>query len=109
MATVESFSTAAPDPRRKFTCPDDRGSGSFSAWAFEAGIVRAAFGELSFAEVRSQAQTVRHPGPHVARSRSSLFFLHLQMDGQSIHRQDGREALLHAGDFTLCEIGRAHV
>jgi AraC-like DNA-binding protein len=35
-----------------------------------------------------------------------MFFLHLQMEGESISRQDGREAALKAGDFTLCDSTR---
>ncbi|MEP7245059.1 MAG: helix-turn-helix domain-containing protein, partial [Gammaproteobacteria bacterium] len=30
-------------------------------------------------------------------------FIHLQLEGESITRQDGREARLSAGDFTLCD------
>jgi AraC-like DNA-binding protein len=116
MATVESFSSAAPDSRRKFAYRDERVSRNCPApvddpldpRSFEGSVVRAAIGDLSLAEVRSDAQLVRHSRGHVARTRSSLFFLHLQMDGESMHRQDGREALLRAGDFTLCDSTRQY-
>jgi len=35
--------------------------------------------------------------------RSAGFFLYLQLDGEGGARQDGREARLHCGDFTLCD------
>ena len=37
-----------------------------------------------------------------------MFFMHLQLEGESISRQDGRESLLHAGDFTLCDSTRRY-
>ena len=109
MATVESFSTAGLDPRRKLTYWNERACESFSPLVsdpadirtFNGSIARASIGDLTIAEVYSDAQIVRHSRAHVARTRSSLFFLHLQMEGESINRQDGREALLRTGDFTL--------
>src|SRR3569832_1017362 len=114
MATVESFSTTGLDPRRKLTYWNDRACETFSPLVsdpvdirtFNGSIARATIGDLSLAEGYSDAQIVRHSRAHVARTRSSLFFLHLQMEGESIHRQDGREALLRAGDFTLCDSTR---
>jgi AraC-like DNA-binding protein len=114
MATVESFSTFGLDPRRKITYWNERACESFSPLVsdpvdirtFNGSISRAAVGELTLAEVYSDAQLVRHSRAHVARTRSSLFFLHLQMEGESVNRQDGREASLRAGDFTLCDSTR---
>ena len=114
MATVESFSTTGLDPRRKLTYWNERACESFSPLVsdpadirtFNGSIARAAIGDLSLAEVYSDAQIVRHSRAHVARTRASLFFLHLQMEGESINRQDGREALLRTGDFTLCDSTR---
>jgi AraC-like DNA-binding protein len=37
-----------------------------------------------------------------------LFFLVLQLEGTSSHRQDGREARLTPGDFTLCAAARSY-
>src|SRR5690348_16394779 len=114
MASVESFSTIGLDPRRKLTYWNDRATETFSPLVsdpvdirtFNGSIARASIGDLTLAEVYSDAQLVRHSRQHVARTRSSLFFLHLQMEGESINRQDGREARLGAGDFTLCDSTR---
>jgi AraC-like DNA-binding protein len=114
MAQIESFTTAGLDPRRKLAFWNDRACESFSPLvsdpvdirAFNGSIARTAIGDLTLAEVYSEAQIVRHSRAHVARTRSSLFFLHLQMEGESISRQDGREAFLKSGDFTLCDSTR---
>lgn len=114
MAQIVSYTTAGLDPRRKLAYWNDRACESFSPLVsdpvdidnFNGSIARTTIGDLSLAEVYSEAQTVRHSRAHVARTRNSLFFLHLQMDGESINRQDGREALLKAGDFTLCDSTR---
>jgi AraC-like DNA-binding protein len=49
------------------------------------------------------ALIVRHTRSHVNRTRASLFALKLQLEGHSLTRQDGREAKLTRGDFTLCD------
>src|SRR6478672_6719439 len=114
MAQIASYSTAGLDPRRKLAYWNDRACESFSPLvsdpvdidSFDGSITRTTIGDLTLAEVYSEAQTVQHSRAHVARTRSSLFFLHLQMDGESVSRQDGREARLNAGDFTLCDSTR---
>jgi AraC-like DNA-binding protein len=114
MAQVESFSTAGLDPRRKLAFWNDRACESFSPLvsdpvdirSFNGSIARTTIGDMTLAEVYSEAQIVRHSRAHVARTRNSLFFLHLQMEGESISRQDGREAYLKVGDFTLCDSTR---
>src|SRR5277367_925423 len=116
MAHLESFSTAGLDPRRKLAFWNDCASESFSPLVsepedirvFNGSIVRGSIGDMSLAEVYSDAQIVRHSRSHVARTTNSIFFLHLQLEGESINRQDGRESLLRAGDFTLCDSTRRY-
>ena len=114
MAPIVSFSTAGLDPRRKLAFWNEHACESFSPLvsdpvdirSFHGSIARTTIGDLTLAEVYSEAQLVRHSRAHVARTRSPLFFLHLQMEGKSISRQDGREACLNPGDFTLCDSTR---
>ncbi len=114
MAQIESISTAGMDPRRKLAFWNDRACESFSPLvsdpvdlrSFNGSIARTAAGDITLAEVYSEAQLVRHSRSHVARTRSAMFFLHLMLEGESINRQDGREAHLKAGDFTLCDSTR---
>jgi AraC-like DNA-binding protein len=37
-----------------------------------------------------------------------MFFLHLQLEGESVSRQDGRECVLREGDLTLCDSTRRY-
>jgi AraC-like DNA-binding protein len=117
MAQLESFSTAGmEDPRRRLTFWNDIACDSFTpivsdpvdVGSFAGSIVRGRIGDLTVAEAYSEAQLVRHSRLHVARTRAPMFFLHLQVDGQSLNRQDGREAVLTAGDFTLCDSTRPY-
>ncbi|HWX78570.1 MAG TPA: helix-turn-helix domain-containing protein [Steroidobacteraceae bacterium] len=116
MAHIESFSTAGLDPRHKLAFWNDRASESFSPLVsepedireFNGSIVRGSLGDLSVAEVYSDAQIVRHSRSHVARTKNALFFLQLQLEGESTSRQDGRESNLQAGDFNLCDSTRRY-
>jgi AraC family transcriptional regulator, positive regulator of tynA and feaB len=64
-------------------------------------------GELRMAEVRSLANTTRAE-VRTAAGGQALFLLVLQLEGNSTHRQDEREARLAAGDFTICANTRPH-
>jgi hypothetical protein len=116
MGQLETFSTAGmEDPRRKLSFWNDIACNSFTPIvsdpadirSFAGSLVRGRIGDMTVAEVFSEAQLVRHSRLHVARTRAAMFFLHLQVDGRSLNRQDGREAALTAGDFTLCDSGCA--
>jgi AraC-like DNA-binding protein len=116
MSQVESFSTAGLDPRRKLEYWNDAVCETFAhnvsdpldPRSFTGKLSRTSLGEIQLAEVYSDAQIVRHPRSHVARSRTEQFFLHLQLEGESVNRQDGREARLGPGDFTLCHTARPY-
>ena len=66
---------------------------------FTGCLTRTRVGEIQAAEVYSDPQIVRHSRLQVQRSRQAMFFLHMQLDGDSINRQDGREARLLPGRF----------
>jgi AraC family transcriptional activator of tynA and feaB len=116
MAHIESFSTVGLDPRVKLAFWNDKASESFSPLLsqpdnirhFNGSIVRSSIGEMSLAEVYSEAQVVHHSRSHVSRTQDAMFFLHLQLAGESVNRQDGREVLLRAGDCTLCDSTRRY-
>lgn len=116
MAHLETFSTSGLDPRRKLEFWNDTACSSFTPMVtdpadprnFNGHLTRARMGDLSVAEVYSDAQIVRHSQPHVARSRLPMFFIHLQLEGESVSRQDGRDARLGPGDFTLCDTTRPY-
>ncbi len=114
MTQIVSFSTAGLDPRRKLSAWNECANESFSPLVsdpvdihtFNGSIARTVIGDLTLADVYSEAQIVRHSRVHVTRTRSPLFFLHLQLEGESLSRQDGHDAHLQAGDFTLCDSTR---
>ena len=116
MAHLETFSTIGLDPRRKIEYWNDSVCASFTPnssepvdlRSFTGHIARTKVGDMSVAEVYSDAQTVLHTRSHVARSRRSVFFIHMQLEGESVNRQDGREARLAPGDFTMCDTTRPY-
>ena len=116
MAHIDSFSTFGLDQRRKLAYWNDYATDSFNPLVsdpadvrtFNGSISRTTIGDITVADVYSDAQVVRHSRAHVARTRHSTFFLQLQMEGESINRQNGREACLKAGDFALCDSTRQY-
>ena len=116
MAHLETFSTIGLDPRRKIEYWNDSVCASFTPnssepvdlRAFNGSIERTSVGDLTAAEVYSDAQAVLHTRSHVARSKRAMFFIHMQLEGESLNRQDGREARLLPGDFTLCDTTRPY-
>jgi AraC-like DNA-binding protein len=116
MTQLETFSTAGLAPRRKLEFWNETACSSFvpivsdpeDIKTFAGKLTRMKVGELRLAEVYSDAQTVRHLPAHVACTRTPMFFLQMQLDGESINRQDGREAKLGPGDFTLCDTTRPY-
>jgi len=116
MAHLETFSTVGLEPRRKIEWWNEQVCASFTpnlsepadVRTFIGHIDRTSVGDLSVAEVYSDAQAVLHTRSHVARARRSMFFIHMQLEGESVNRQDGREARLGRGDFTLCDTTRPY-
>ncbi len=116
MIQLETFSTAGLEPRRKIEFWNDMAAASFTPLVsdpvdlrnFSGRLSRSRLGDMTVAEVYSDAQTVRHSRVHVARSRAAMFFVHMMLEGESVSRQDGREARLGPGDFTLCDTTRAY-
>ncbi|HVY80695.1 MAG TPA: helix-turn-helix domain-containing protein [Steroidobacteraceae bacterium] len=116
MAHLETFSTSGLEPRRKIEYWNDSVCASFTPMysepvdvrAFMGSIERTSVGDLIVAEVYSDAQAVLHSRSHVARTKRPIFFLHVQLEGESLNRQDGREARLGPGDFTLCDTTRPY-
>jgi AraC-like DNA-binding protein len=62
-------------------------------------------GDMLAVEIDSDGQT-RAARMAAARTHPPRFFLHLQLEGEGLIRQDGRDALLRTGDFTLCDGAR---
>jgi AraC family transcriptional regulator, positive regulator of tynA and feaB len=116
MAELETLTTAGLEPRRKIEFWNDVASNTFTPIvsdpvdlkSFTGWLTRTKVDELRIAEAYSDPQSVVHSRSHVSRSRVAMFYLHMQLDGESINLQDGREARLSAGDFTLCDSTRPY-
>src|SRR5260370_25447178 len=102
MGHLESFCSAGLDPRRKLEYWNDAVCATFAhnlsdpldVRSFSGKLSRTNLGDMRLAEVYSDAQTVRHLRAHVARSRTAMFFVHMQLEGASLTRPDGRAARL---------------
>lgn len=116
MAQPETIVTAGLAVPRKATYWNNVGTDTIPAFDsrspslidFTAQLSRAGKGRVSVAEIYSEPQVVRHSREQVARSRFQMHFLHLQLEGESIYRQDQREARLRPGDITICDNSRPY-
>jgi AraC family transcriptional regulator, positive regulator of tynA and feaB len=75
---------------------------------FNASLRRVRLGDFALTQVVSAPCFVEHPSARARQTCEPVFFIHLQANGASLNRQDGREALLRTGDFTLCDNARPY-
>ena len=75
---------------------------------FNAELRSTTLGQKSFAQVISAPTQIGHSKFRAERSDQQVFLVHLQARGESVNRQDGREAILKSGDFTLCDSSRPY-
>ncbi|MGH8216967.1 MAG: helix-turn-helix domain-containing protein [Steroidobacteraceae bacterium] len=116
MARLETFCTSGLAPRRRLEFWNDLTCSTFTPIvadpldldAFRPSLSKATVGEVLLSEVHSSPSIVRHTPEHVARTQQAMFFLHAQLEGRSAHRQDGREARLEPGEFTLFDNRRPY-
>jgi len=116
MAQLEALSTAGLLPRRKLEFWNDIASSTFSPLVsdpanlsdFRGHLTRSSSSPVRIAEVYSDPQVVRHTGSSISQTRGKIHFLHLQLEGESINRQDQREAALTPGDMTICDNSRPY-
>ena len=116
MPQLETFSTAELPPHRRIEYWNDLTGDAFTPLvtdpvdrrAFAGRLTRTQVGEIRLAEARSEPAIVRHSRQHVARTRDASFMLCLQLDGISVNRQQGREAVLRYGDFHLLDSSRPY-
>lgn len=117
MAQLETLSTAGLLPGRKIEFWNDIASATFSPLVSDPTNLADFTGHLTrtnghslvrIAEVYSDPQIVRHTRSQVGRTMAQVHFLHLQLDGESVNRQDQREARLLPGDITICDNSRPY-
>ena len=65
-------------------------------------------GNYRFANFISDPAKLYHTRSHVASSSDHALVLHYQLDGYSLNEQDGRQTVIYAGDYTLCDSSRPY-
>jgi AraC-like DNA-binding protein len=116
MAQLETLSTSGLLPRRKLEFWNDIASATFSPLVsdpanptdFTGHLTRMTNSTVRVAEVYSDPQLVHHTRSQVSRTGPHIHFLHLQLEGESVNRQDQREARLLPGDITICDNSRPY-
>jgi len=74
-----------------------------NAGAFDAEVRCVHVGRLRMAQATSRAATVRRSKAQAAKLDDHRFFLHVQMSGQLLVKQEAHEALLEQGDLVLSD------
>jgi len=113
---VQVFSTAGVAPQRRVDYWNELTGDALTQLVadphdrhtFAGRLALAQVGEIRVAEICSDPATVHHSQQHIARAPDAKFFLCLQLDGVSVNRQEGREAVLRYGDFTLFDSSRPY-
>jgi len=114
---MEEFSTAGLAPRQRLEYWNALAGDALTELvadplldplAFCGRLMHTQVGQLRLAEVCSDPAIVRHSREHISRAREPKFFLCVQLDGVSVNRQQGREAVLQYGDFTLFDSGHPY-
>jgi AraC-like DNA-binding protein len=70
--------------------------------AFAGGVVSHQFGELGFAAVKTSPLDVYRRRSHISQVSDAVYLVKVQVEGDGLVRQLGREAHLRPGDFALC-------
>lgn len=74
--------------------------------AFAGSVRRVRMADLYLSQLQADALTVHRSAQHVAQTREHRFFLHLQLEGDTISSQGGQEWRLKAGEFALADSAR---
>jgi AraC-like DNA-binding protein len=76
---------------------------------FDASIHRGTLGDLQIIEVESRGLAFASvTARNIAHEEDGVFLLGLQLEGTATLIQDGREAVLHPGDFALLDAQRPY-
>jgi len=114
--TVEKFSSAAVPPRRRLDYWNEIAAVTHTPVSLQpvdplsyAPVLECArIGDALIGCVTSTAAHISHTREHVARTTASMFCVQLQVEGRCSHVQNGREARLDEGDFTLLDNTRPY-
>jgi AraC-like DNA-binding protein len=115
MDQFQTVSTSGVVPGQRIEFWKDISSSVFSPPASTPGLAdhavhraRTTGSPVQIAEVYSEPRILRHTRAQVCQAQTRVHFLHLQLEGESVNRQDQREARLVPGDLTICDNSRPY-
>jgi AraC-like DNA-binding protein len=105
------FSTADVHPRDRFDYWYDAACREITIHdsvpenrlAFEAELQMGSLAEIRLLNVKSSPMQVAHTTRHIGRATDDELLVCRQLSGQATFEQNGREAMLEAGDVTLLD------
>src|SRR5665647_220017 len=78
--------------------------------SFDATIDHAQLGELGMMSIETRGlESVERSARNIAHGADDVFLLCVQIEGSATICQDGREAVIHPGDFALLDAQRPFV
>jgi AraC family transcriptional activator of tynA and feaB len=83
-------------------CPMACEPHSGSSPEFSGAIRQQQLGEIGFAAIRSTPLDVYRRRSHIAQVSDASYLVKVQVEGEGVVRQCGREAHLYPGDFAMC-------
>ena len=114
---IERFSTQSASTTSRLAYWNDLASQTFNNLRvdaadpdeFQGEMLRVQVGDLFMMGVASAPACVSRVNDPTRNARGRREFdLHFQLSGRSVNAQAGREAVLEAGDFTLCDASQPY-
>lgn len=114
---IERFSTRSTSPTGRLAYWNDLASQTFNNLRvdaadpdeFQGEMLRVQVGDLCMMGVASAPACVSRVNDPMRNARGRREFdLHFQLTGRSVNAQGEREAVLEAGDFTLCDASQPY-
>lgn len=81
---------------------------SGSAKPFRGRVASSTAGDLLISHVDTAAQNVHRTRPLIRADGADVFLISFQLTGRGVVDQDGRQAVLHAGNFALYDSTRPY-
>jgi len=113
---IESFIAAHVAPQRRLAYWNELAASTYTpvraeplhAEDFAPELRRARLGDLRIGSLLTSACHVEHTSEHVRQTVAPYFFLQMQVEGETLHAQGGREVRLRPGDFALLDNTRPY-
>jgi AraC-like DNA-binding protein len=76
--------------------------------SFNAELRLSSLGPIGFARMAADRTSIARTSRHIGRTSGRLYSFMLQSRGSGVFAHCGHEAILHEGDFTLCDSAAPH-